>query len=264
MGFFSKLFGLDKEPEYKAEVNNPVYTTETKNDIYKTGASKNIVIDMSKHADNLDKVLIDMSKGSNKIDMSKHVARVGLAMDYSGSMRTLFDNGSVQRTINRLLPIALRFDDNGELESWIFSERSLQLSPVTVKNFEDYVKKVMRNSSMSMGGTNYSPVLRDMVYYYKDVEPSSIPAYIIFITDGENWDEQQTDDVVRELSKYNIFVQFVGIGDERFEYLKKLDDLPGREKDNTGFTAVRDMDKMSDTELYNELLRQYVDWLNKK
>ena len=56
----------------------------------------------------------------------------------------------------------------------------------------------------------------------------------------------------------------LGIGNESFSYLRKLDNLSGRQSDNTGFTAVKDMNRMSDTELYNELLRQYVDWLKKK
>ena len=122
----------------------------------------------------------------------------------------------------------------------------------------------MRNSGMYMGGTNYAPVLREMVYYYKDVEPSTIPAFIIFITDGDNWDKAETNEIIRELSTYNIFVQFVGIGDEKFDYLKSLDDMKGRKNDNTGFIAVKDMCKMTDEELYTELLRQYKDWLNKK
>jgi hypothetical protein len=220
-------------------------------------------IDMSKSAENLNKVLIDMSK-TGKIDMSKHVARVALAMDYSGSMSNLFNNGSIQDTITRLLPIALKFDDNGELESWLFSNGKERLEPVTVKNYKDYVKKVMMRSKMSMGGTNYCPVLRDMVTYYKDIEPSTIPAFIIFITDGENWDTTETNDIIRELSNYNIFVQFVGIGNEDFRYLRSLDNMKGRKHDNTGFTAVKDMNHMSDEELYTELLRQYKDWLNGK
>ena len=104
----------------------------------------------------------------------------------------------------------------------------------------------------------------EVVTYYKDIEPSEIPAFVIFITDGDNSDHRETDDIVRELSKYNIFVQFIGIGDDNFSYLKKLDKLDGREADNTGFTSVEDMDKMTDEELYTEILRQYKDWLNNK
>lgn len=248
MGLFKNLFGKNS-----AENESPVVEK----------SPQTMVIDMSKSQENLNKVLIDMSK-SSKIDMSKHTARVALAMDYSGSMDWLYDNGSVQATITRLLPIALKFDDNGELECWLFSNGKERLKAVNKDNYSDYVKKVMKKARMFMGGTNYAPVLTEMVRYYKDIEPSDIPAFIIFITDGANSDRGETDSIIRELSEYNIFVQFVGIGDERFDYLKSLDDLSGRKHDNTGFVAVEDMNKMTDQELYTELLRQYKDWLNKK
>lgn len=249
MGLFSKLFGGNKTEVKEKVQSTPVNTTAS-------------VIDMSKSAENLNKVLIDMSKGS-KIDMTKHVARVALAMDYSGSMDRLYYNGSVQNVIIRLLPIALKFDDNGELESWLFSNQEERLPVVNVNNYENYVQKVMMKARMSMGGTNYAPVLKDMVKYYKDIEPSSVPAFIIFITDGENFDKAETNKIIKELSNYNIFVQFIGIGNESFTYLKSLDNMEGRVHDNTGFTTVKDMNKMTDGELYTELLRQYKDWLNK-
>ena len=249
MGLFSKLFGGNKTEVKEKVQSTPVNTTAS-------------VIDMSKSAENLNKVLIDMSKGS-KIDMTKHVARVALAMDYSGSMDRLYYNGSVQNVIIRLLPIALKFDDNGELESWLFSNQEERLPAVNVNNYENYVQKVMMKARMSMGGTNYAPALKDMVKYYKDIEPSSVPAFIIFITDGENFDKAETNKIIKELSNYNIFVQFIGIGNEKFTYLKSLDNMEGRVHDNTGFIAVKDMNKMTDGELYTELLRQYKDWLNK-
>ena len=254
MGLFDKL--LNKKATTPDATSHPTTASAAV-------APATMTIDMSKSAETLNKVLIDMSK-SSKVDMSKHVARVALAMDYSGSMGNLFRNGSVQDVITRLLPIALKFDDNGELESWLFSNGQERLAAVNINNYKNYVKKVMMNAHMSMGGTNYAPVLHDMVTYYKDIEPSTIPAFIIFITDGENWDTKETNQVVRELSNYNIFVQFVGIGDENFRYLKSLDNLSGRKHDNTGFTKVADMNRMSDEELYTELLRQYKDWLNGK
>lgn len=251
MGLFSKLFKGNDNADTIVNKQSPA-----------TATSSN-VIDMSKSAENLNNVLIDMSKGG-KIDMTKHVARVALAMDYSGSMSNLFANGSIQDVITRLLPIALKFDDNGELESWLFSDNKERLDAVTINNYKNYVKKVMMNARMTMGGTNYAPVLKDIVKYYKDVEPSEIPVFIIFITDGENWDTEQTNRIVKELSNYNMFVQFIGIGNENFKYLKSLDDMRGRKYDNTGFTAVKDMNQMTDEELYTEILRQYKNWLNTK
>lgn len=254
MGFLKGLFGKKNETENSGVLPNQV-TTPT--------SSNSMVIDMSKSKENLNKVLIDMSKNA-KIDMTKHKARVALAMDYSGSMDSLFRNGSVQKTVSRLLPIALKFDDNGELESWLFSNDFKRLKAVNESNFGNYVKNVMEKSGMWMGGTQYAPVLEDIVHYYKDLEPSTTPSFIIFITDGENMDHDKTDRIVRELSNYNMFVQFVGIGSERFNYLQSLDNLSGRKHDNTGFIAVRDMTKMDDGQLYTEILRQYKEWLNKR
>ena len=150
MGLFNKLFGGNSDANSVAE--NKSVTPEI----------QNAVIDMSKSAEHLNNVLIDMSK-SSKIDMTKHVARVALAMDYSGSMSNLFQNGSVQDVITRLLPISLKFDDNGELESWLFSNGQERLKPVTINNYKNYVKKVMMRANMNMGGTEYAPVLGDIV-----------------------------------------------------------------------------------------------------
>lgn len=254
MGFLKGLFGKKSKTENSGVLPNQVVTPTSSN---------SMVIDMSKSKENLNKVLIDMSKNA-KIDMTKHKARVALAMDYSGSMDSLFRNGSVQKTVSRLLPIALKFDDNGELESWLFSNDFKRLKAVNESNFGNYVKNVMEKSGMWMGGTQYAPVLEDIVHYYKDLEPSTTPSFIIFITDGENMDHDKTDRIVRELSNYNMFVQFVGIGSERFNYLQSLDNLSGRKHDNTGFIAVRDMTKMDDGQLYTEILRQYKEWLNKR
>ncbi len=254
MGFLKGLFGKKSGTENSGVLPNQVATPTSSN---------SMVIDMSKSKENLNKVLIDMSKNA-KIDMTKHKARVALAMDYSGSMDSLFRNGSVQKTVSRLLPIALKFDDNGELESWLFSNDFKRLKAVNESNFDNYVKNVMEKSGMWMGGTQYAPVLEDIVHYYKDLEPSTTPSFIIFITDGENMDHDKTDRIVRELSNYNMFVQFVGIGSERFNYLQSLDNLSGRKHDNTGFIAVRDMTKMDDEQLYTEILRQYKEWLNKR
>lgn len=258
MGLFDKLFGKKEDSSVVAQTTAAPASVTPNVTLAKPGA-----IDMSKSAQNLNKVLIDMSKTS-KIDMSKHTARVALAMDYSGSMSNLFRNGSVQDVVTRLLPIALKFDDNGELESWLFSNDKERLKPVTINNYKNYVKDVMLKAHMSMGGTNYAPVLREIVSNYKDIEPSTIPAFIIFITDGDNWDEDETNRIVRELSNYNMFVQFVGIGNESFAYLRSLDDMKGRKYDNTGFIKVADMNRMSDEELYTNLLVQYKDWLNGK
>lgn len=225
--------------------------------------SQQEVIDMSKKTDTLNKVVIDMSKNS-KVDMAKHMFKAALVMDYSISMGNLFQNGSIQDTITRLLPIPLKFDDNGEMESWLFSDGKVKLEPINIHNYKTYVKDIMMKSSMNMGGTNYAPVLKDIINYYKPKSFEKDPVLVIFITDGDAWDVKETTEIIHEISEYNIFIQFIGIGNTQFAYLKALDNLKGRRYDNTGFISVLDISEMTDEELYIEILRQYKEWLNNR
>ena len=52
-----------------------------------------------------------------KTNLLNTKARVAVALDFSGSMSRLYKDGSVQAVIERLLPIAVQFDDNGEMDS---------------------------------------------------------------------------------------------------------------------------------------------------
>lgn len=186
-------------------------------------------------------------------------ARVAVAMDDSGSMETIYRNGVVQSVLERLLPLALRFDDNAELDMWLFSNGFKRLPSITEDEFFDYVKReVMKRASW--GGTNYAPVIKDIVRKYAQEEPSSVPTLVLFITDGENFDRDEAEKAIREASKYNIFFQFIGLGDENFKFLKKLDEMEGRYIDNANFFEIRNIKRITDDQLYDLLLTEYPLW----
>lgn len=245
----------------EAPVQTTTQATATKIDFTKKIPNTEAGISLKKNVVNLDKCLVNLSKAKG-VNMDVHRAKVAAVIDFSGSMRSLYRNNSVQRTLNRLVPLGLRFDDNGELDVWLFHNRFKRLEGMDLSNFEDYVNEVMIASRESFGGTSYAPVLKDVYQKYIEEEPSAYPAFVIFITDGSNDDRRKTDEIIRLLSRYNVFVQFIGLGnDDDFSYLKKLDDLSGRVVDNTGFIEVADFDRLSDDELYSKLLEQYIDWL---
>lgn len=231
--------------------NNSVHREST------TQSSAKVIL--TKAEDGLNRHIVNLKKEKN-VDLTKHCARVAVVLDRSGSMDRLFRNGSVQETLTRLLPLALRFDDNGELEVYVFNNSYKQLSSMTIKNFETYVQKeIMRKGYGPDGGTNYAPVIERTISDYNDGSP--YPAFVIFITDGDNWDKSETDRVIRKSSKYKIFYQFVGIGNASFNYLRELDDLDGRAVDNTAFIQVSDFSRLDDEQLYAKLLDQYPEWL---
>ena len=232
-------------------------------------------VNLEKSKINLEKTLINLSKEAN-FDMSGHRARVAVVLDYSGSMSHLFSNNRqvpntsvIQETITRLMPIALRFDDNGEMEFWLFSDGYARMDAISMDNYSTYVDRVIRgNRKISMSGTEYGPVLKDVLnkYFIEDCGQSDDPVFVIFITDGDNsrHDKKVTNNIIIESAKSNIFIQFLGIGHSDFEYLEKLDDLPGRVCDNTGFEKVADLTKYDDEYVYSKLIRQYIDWLKHK
>ena len=104
-------------------------------------------LDLSKkEAENL----LDLRKKSvqrlclEKPTLTNLMSRVAIALDASGSMMDLYLNGTIQAIVERLLPIAMNFDDNGEMEFWTFSDECRRYAPITKDNFYGYIKRNMR------------------------------------------------------------------------------------------------------------------------
>src|SRR5690606_28089452 len=58
-------------------------------------------------------------------------ARVGVVLDISGSMRKLYKEGVVQDVVERVLAVASQFDDDGELDVWVYDNEFLRLPAAT-------------------------------------------------------------------------------------------------------------------------------------
>lgn len=219
---------------------------------------------LNTHKVNLDKSIVSLQKKSG-IDLGAHKARVVVAMDYSGSMCSRFtdlgaaDTNEVQRTLTKLFPFALKFDDNGVLDVWLFSDAKKRLTGMTTANYVSYVNTVAKRARMDMGGTKYAPAIKDIMNAL--VDDSSTPVYVLFVTDGDNFDKSETDQAIRASADHNIFIQFIGIGENRFDYLQKLDNLSGRSCDNTGFCEFRSIADAADSEIYDALVAEYSQWL---
>lgn len=196
---------------------------------------------------------------AKKRDLSGVRSRVALVLDFSYSMEDLFDNGTVQSIIERIIPLALHFDDNGELDFWIFQDDFKRLDGITLDNFYGLANEVrIRNR---MGGTKYAPVMQDVDRFYIEEEPVNIPNYVIFITDGDNQDKERAEEIISKISHHPIFFQFIGVGDDSFEFLEKLDEMDGRYMDNANFFSVADINSMSDDDLYDKLFAEFLSWL---
>lgn len=205
-----------------------------------------------------EKVKVELRKQS----ISTVKARVVFALDHSGSFEWAYDDGTIQDITERLFPVAMEMDDNEEMEFMLFDNSCKELVPVTLSNLSGYVKNVVMKKGGYFGGTAYEPVISAVTGKYGIKEKSTIPTFVIFITDGDNSDKKQAEKAVIEASGYNIFWKFIGAGNTDFSFLEKLDDMAGRMVDNADFIRINDLNKISDEELYSRLLNEYNSWLN--
>lgn len=188
-------------------------------------------------------------------------ARVGVVLDISGSMRKLYNEGVVQDVVERVLAVASQFDDDGELDVWVYDNEFSRLPAATEATFMGYVEKnILSNSGVHKFGRNDEPkVMEDVIRKYTKQDPSGEPVFLVFINDGGC--KPGIKKFIVESSSQPIFWQFVGIGDSNFDVLRKLDTMEGRVVDNANFFHLDDISQVSDEKLYDQLLNEFPMWL---
>ena len=208
--------------------------------------------------------LIDLTKKVTvtleKKNLQNVIAKVVVVLDRSGSMYRQYREGDVQRAMNKLLPIALMFDDDGELDAWAFAQKSIHLSSINLDNINDYLINEKDGwNRWDIGGVNNEPVvMEDIIDMYKK---SNQPVYIIFISDGGIYKKGPIKKLLIKSSSKPIFWQFVGIGGSDYGILEELDTMEKRVVDNANFFAIDNIDALSDEELYEKLLNEFPKWL---
>ena len=186
-------------------------------------------------------------------------ARVALVLDISGSMYESYKNGTVQEIVNKILPVAVQFDDDGELDFWYYGSTCQRRPNVTMKNYEQAVPDDWKDLMHSLGGNNNEPaVMEEIVTEY---ENSKLPAYVVFVTDGGINKTAQIKKILKDASYLPIFWQFVGVSGSGYGILEKLDDMSGRYVDNADFFALDDFRSVPNDELYSRLLNEFPNWL---
>ena len=211
------------------------------------------------------KKILDLTKS---VGLEGQKAQVVLVMDYSGSMSELYKGGVVQELVERVLPLGLTFDDNKEIDMYLFHDGVIELKE-TVKrhNIDGYVNKAI--SGKSMGATSYAPFIKSILKKYGkkklfglgNYDTLEYPAYVIVITDGSNDDQGDAKKAMIEASNAGIFFQFIGIGRSSFPFLEKLDTMDGRFIDNANFFPVQDVKSMSDDDLYACLFKEFPQYV---
>ncbi|MFC4454626.1 VWA domain-containing protein [Deinococcus sonorensis] len=184
--------------------------------------------------------------------------RVKLVLDISASMTDEYRSGAVDDLVRRALALAARLDDDGQVDVYLFGIRPQRAGQVSLENVQGFVPGLRFSFE---GGTHYSPVMR-MVREDSRTESSTYPALVLFITDGATSNRKAAEQEMRDASREPLFWKFMGIEQGRvdFEFLEKLDDLPGRVVDNADFFKVKSPIRLPDAELFELLVNELDSW----
>lgn len=226
----------------------------------------------------------------SKIDLRKHKVGVSLAkhgmsderadvlmvIDASGSMASLYMDGTVQETVERIVPVALRLDDDGQLDTYFYASECRQVDPLNVATMAGFIKREMPHPGYTPSGRGGFLARKNGAIGYGNNEPVVMkailqneprsrtkPLLVIFVTDGgiDGATSNVIKDILRKSSKQAIFWQYVGVGNANYGVLRDLDTIDGRVVDNAGFFAIDDLSRITDDDLYDRLLSEFPAWL---
>ncbi|MEU4873582.1 VWA domain-containing protein [Streptomyces sp. NPDC021608] len=193
-------------------------------------------------------------------------AAVYLVVDYSGSMKPYYQDGSVQALADRVLGLSAHLDDDGRVPVVFFSTDVDAVTDIALADHRGRVDEIVAGLG-HMGRTSYHLAMDAVIDHYLD-SGAKDPALVVFQTDGGPINKLAAERYLCKASKLPLFWQFIGFGDrgsKQFDFLRKLDELPvpaKRAVDNAGFFhAGADPRTVSDAELYDRLVREFPQWL---
>ncbi|MFJ9196069.1 vWA domain-containing protein [Streptomyces flaveolus] len=214
--------------------------------------------------------LVSLYKSAG-VSLTKHGlegtrAAVYLVVDYSGSMKPYYRDGTVQALADRVLGLSAHLDDDGTVPVVFFSTDVDAVTEIALADHQGRVERIVAGLG-HMGKTNYHVAMDAVVDHYLD-SGARDPAFVVFQTDGGPTSRLAAERYLCKAARLPLFWQFVGFGDpgsRQFEYLRKLDELAVPDKravDNAGFFhAGRDPRQVSDAELYDRLVGEFPKWL---
>jgi hypothetical protein len=174
-------------------------------------------------------------------------------------MKYRYKTGAVTKVINKTVPLAVHFDDDGELDLWYYGTSFKRMDSINTGNYKKAVPADWFKMMCSLGlDNNEPPVMKDVINNYGHGE---LPAYVLFITDGAISREKSIQHLLIMASRLPIFWQFVGLGGSDYGILERFDAMSGRFIDNANFFAIDDFQSISDNELYDRLLGEFPIWL---
>ncbi|MGA5553722.1 vWA domain-containing protein [Streptomyces lavendulocolor] len=201
-----------------------------------------------------------------KHGLSGERAAVYLVIDYSGSMKPYYGDGSVQALADRVLGLSANLDDDGRVPVVFFSTDVDAETEITLADHRGRIDRIVAGLG-HMGKTSYHLAMDAVIDHYLD-SGATAPALVVFQTDGGPVNKLAAERYLCKAARLPLFWQFIGFGDpasRQFDFLRKLDELavPAKRRvDNAGFFhAGTDPRRVPDAELYDRLVAEFPAWL---
>ncbi|MEV6328157.1 VWA domain-containing protein [Streptomyces sp. NPDC051909] len=191
---------------------------------------------------------------------------VYLVVDYSGSMKPYYADGTVQALADRVLGLSAQLDDDGRVPVVFFSTDVDAETEIALADHKGRIDRIVAGLG-HMGKTSYHLAMDAVIDHYLD-SGTDAPALVVFQTDGGPISRPAAERYVCKAARLPLFWQFVGFGDpdsRQFDFLRRLDELAVPAKrvvDNAGFFhAGKDPRRVPDAELYDRLVADFPAWL---
>lgn len=192
-----------------------------------------------------------------KRDMSGIRAQVMVILDHSGSMSNDYRSGKVQDLVDRFLAFGLTVDVDGTIPVVPFDSRVKRTVNVNMGNYQGVVEREIFDY-YNMGGTNLTAaleVVRD------EAKKTDTPLFVAVVTDGEPNDPRSAREIVKDLSRYPVFIKFLAVQDVRF--LEELDDMSNEERllDNVDTKAYKN-GTITDKQFAEDMADEWNTWVS--
>ena len=94
-----------------------------------------------------------MQVSLDKKNLATDRAKVALCLDISGSMSSLYRGGQIDHLVQRIMALGYRFDDDGEIDVFLFGSNAHAYGTLDVNNYRDFVRDMQRQYSLKPAPT---------------------------------------------------------------------------------------------------------------